>query len=185
MSATAASPDIRTTARWVGRKAVPLAHETSTLIAASSFITADGVLWNAAYYGLRRFQNGRWVTVEVLPPGDFPRGPIAPLNVNGPPWLLLDRFREKLWRLDHGATGENARLRRVQIKSDAKPLVIHDGLPWSDGPLLLATDQGLRVYAPSSQKLPNTDLPEPPQAATASFAMAGDGFGFWPASDSG
>jgi hypothetical protein len=174
VSATAESPEFRTTARWVGGKAVELGHETSNLIAASSWITADSTLWNAAHYGLRRFENGRWVTVEELPPGDFPRGPIKPLNFNGPPWLLLDRFREKLWRLDHGATGENARLTRVQVESDAKSLVIHDGIPWSDGSLLLATDQGLRAYAPSTGNLSKTNLPEPPQAATV---LVRDGLG--------
>ena len=173
-SATADESDIRTTARRAGGKTIQLGQETSTLIASSSFITADGTLWNAAHYGLRRFQKGRWDTVEKLPPGDFPRAPIEPLNLNGPPWLLLDHFPKRLWRLDHGPKGENPRLTRVQVEDDGKVLAIDDGIPWSDGSLLLATDRGMRAYAPATRKLSRINVPEPPQPATS---LVRDGLG--------
>ena len=174
VSGTDMIPGTRTTARRSDGKTVQLGWEKSVLKPSSSFITADGTLWNAAHYGLRRFQKGRWETVEELPPGDFPPGPIKPLNLNGPPWLLLDHTRKKLWRLDHGTTGENARLTRVQVDNDAKAPAINDGIPWSDGSLLLATNQGLRAYAPATRKLSKINLPEPPQPATT---LVRDGLG--------
>jgi hypothetical protein len=174
VSAAAGHPGIRTTARRMGGKTVQLGRERSNLIASSSMITADGTLWNVAYYGLRRFQNGRWETVQEVSPGDFPRGPTVPLNLNGPPWLLFDHFRKKFWRLDHGPAGENPRLTRVQVDNDGKVPVINDGIPWSDGSLLLATDQGLRAYAPATRTFSQVNLPEPPHPATA---LVRDGLG--------
>jgi hypothetical protein len=172
--AAAEESDIRITARRIGGKTVPMGREMSALDVYSSFVTADCTLWNAAHYGLRRFQKGRWETVEELPTGDFPESPIEPITSNGPPWLLLDRLRNRLWRLDHGLAGENPRLIRAQVDNDGKALVINDGIPWSDGSLLLATDQGLRAYAPATGKLSQVNLPEPPHPATA---LVRDGLG--------
>jgi hypothetical protein len=167
VNGTDASPGIRVTARWANGKSVPLGRETSELETSSSFVTADGTLWNAAHYGLRRFKNARWQTVEELPPGDFPRGPIKPISADGPPWILLDRYRGKLWRLDHDAHGQNPRLVRVPVVEDGTALKIDDAIPWSEKSLLLATELGLRTYSPGRQTLSRTDLPEPPQRATA------------------
>jgi hypothetical protein len=83
-SAAAEDSDIRATARRVDGKTVQMGRETSALIASSSFVTADGTLWNAAHYGLRRFQKGRWETVEKRPQGDFPaaRSRLSPRTVH-------------------------------------------------------------------------------------------------------
>jgi ligand-binding sensor domain-containing protein len=62
----------------------------------------------------------------------------------------------------------------VQVDNDGKALGINDGIPWSDGSLLLATDQGLRAYAPAARKLYQANLPEPPHPATA---LVRDGLG--------
>jgi hypothetical protein len=174
VSGTSDSPGTRTTAHRVDGKTVRLGRETSSLEPSSSFITADGTLWNAAHYGLLRFQKGRWEPVEALAPGDFPPGPIKPLNHDGPPWILLDHRRKRLWRLDHGTRGENPRLTRVHLENERRTPTINDGIPWSDGSLLLATDQGLRAYAPGMHTLTPANVPEPPQHATA---VARDGLG--------
>ena len=70
--------------------------------------------------------------------------------------------------------GKTPRLTRVQVDNDGKVPVINDGIPWSDGSLLLATDQGLRAYAPTTGKLFQVALPEPPHPATA---LVRDGLG--------
>ena len=115
VSGTAEIPGTRTTARRVGGKTVRLGQ---------NFVAHPVVIIphrrrhtrNAAHDGLRRFQNGRWEIVEELPPGGFPQGPIKALNLNGPPWLLLDHHRNTLWRLTTARQGENPRLSRVQVE---------------------------------------------------------------------
>jgi hypothetical protein len=72
----------------------------------------------------------------------------------------------ELWQLDHGSKGENPRLTRVKVDNDAKAPIINGGIPWSDGSLLLATDEGLRAFAPVTRKLTKINFPEPPQPAT-------------------
>ena len=176
VSGTGQIAGTRTTAHRVDGKTVRLGRETSVLIPSSSFVTADGTLWNAADYGLLRFHNGnsRWESAEELPPGNFPRGPVGPLNSNGPPWLLLDLDRKRLWRLDHGKKGENPRLTRVHVENERRTLSINDGISWLDGSLLLATDQGLKAYTPGMHTVSPVNVPEPPQPATA---VARDGLG--------
>jgi hypothetical protein len=182
-SATDFTVGTRTTARRVDGKSVRLGRETSSLYASYSFITADGTLWNAFFDSLRRFQNGRWETVQALPKESCPSGSIKPLNSNGPPWLLLANFPKDLWRLDHSAKGENPRLTKIKLKEGGKTLEIRDAIPWSDDTLLLATDVGLRAYAPAAQKLSRVDIPEPAQPATT---LIRDGLGrIWLGTDKG
>jgi hypothetical protein len=173
VSGTGVSAGTRTTTRRVDGKAVRLGRETSLLYPSSSFITADGTLWNPFFDGLRRFQNGRWETVQGLPESKSP-SELEPLNHDGPPWFLLDGFQHDLWRLDHGKKGEDPRLTRIKVEVDGKAAAINNGLPWSDRTLLLATRRGMRSYSSATQTLSRINLPEPPQPATT---LVRDGLG--------
>jgi hypothetical protein len=171
VSGTGVIDGTRTTGRRVGGKALRLGRETSSLDPSSSFITADGILWNTSSGGLKRFEKGRWQTVnEQATPSR-----LDPINADGPPRLLLDRFNHGLWRLNHGANGDDPQLTPVEIREGGKSLQISAGISWSTGTLLLATDLGLRTYDPAAQRLSKVDLPEdPPQAVNV---LARDGIG--------
>jgi hypothetical protein len=152
VSGTGVSGGTRTTARRVDGKSLQLGRETSSLDPSSSFITADGILWNVSSGDLKRFEKGRWETVAQLPRVDAPYHP-NPINKNGPPWLLLDSSDNTLWQLKYGRQGVD---------------------PWSTGAMLLATDSGLRAYDPAAQRLSKVDLGEPLQPVNA---LARDGLG--------
>jgi len=131
------------------------------------------MLWNACHGELTRFEKGRWVIAAQLPERKSPSR-LETISTNGPPWLLLDRFDHALWRLEHGAHGEDPRLTRIEIREVGKAPRIDDAIPWSDGTILLATTFGLRAYAPATRKLSRVDFPEPAQPATI---VARDGRG--------
>jgi len=182
VSGTPANPGTRTTARRAGGKSERIGREVSSLNPSASFLTADGTLWNASFDELKRFGKGRWETVARLPERNGPSG-LTPLNTKGPPWLLLDRYSNALWQLQHGARGQNPELTRIEIREGERPLLIHDAIPWSDGALLLATDAGLRTYTPATRTTARTDLPEPAQPATT---LVRDGLGrLWLGSEKG
>ncbi len=165
VSGTDASPGTRITGRRVNGESVRIGREESSVIPSTSFLTADGTLWNASFGELTRFERGRWRVASKLPQGKSPSD-LRPLNTNGPPWLLLDDRVHDLWRLEHGAQKENPQLTKVDVREDGKPLRIDDAIPWSDGSLLLATSLGLRAFDPLTAKLSRVDLPEPPKPAT-------------------
>lgn len=173
VSGTTVSPGTRTTARRVGGRPERMGRETSSLYPSASFLTAGGTLWNAYQGELKRFQHGRWEAVAQLPEGEGLSRPKS-LNADGPPWLLLDYYAGNLWRLEHGAGGEDPRLARVEIEEGGKALRIRDAIPWPDGALLLASDAGLRAYAPATAKLSRAELPEPARPAAT---LARDGRG--------
>jgi hypothetical protein len=173
VSGTGVSAGTRTTGRRVGAKSLRLGRETSSLDPSSSFITADGTLWNASSGELKKFAMGRWETVaHFLGAGSLSR--LTPVNTNGPPWLLLDAHADHLWRLGYGAKGDKPQLTRVEITEAGKTLRVDHAIPWSDDSLLLATDAGLRAYSPHVRKLSRVDLPEPPKPATT---LVRDGLG--------
>jgi hypothetical protein len=138
---------------------VKIGREVSEMEPASSFITADGTLWNASPGELRRFENGRWKKVERLPWLDSPSR-LIPLNADGPPWLLLGRL--KLWRLGHGAHGSNAQLTPVDIREGEIKYAVSAGMSLDNRSLLLATSGGLRLYDPATETLSKIDLEAPP-----------------------
>jgi hypothetical protein len=154
-----------TTTRRSAGKTVVLGRETTSLQPKSCFIAA-GTLWYAAYEELKRFENGRWKTVSPLPDARG-RHQMSPINTNGPPWLLLDTAYHTLWRFEHGAHAENPRLTRLVLKVNAKPLQTSAAIPWSNGAVLLATDQGLRVLNPTAGTVTKVDFPEPQQQPQA------------------
>jgi hypothetical protein len=153
-----------TTARRSAGKTSVLGRETSSLEPASCFVTA-GTLWHAAYGELKRFENGRWKTVLPLPDA---RGghEFSPINKNGPPWILLDTPHHTLWRFEHDARAGNPRLSRLELREAAELLQTDTAIPWSNGALLLATDQGLRLFDPATAKAAKVDFPEPPHPPT-------------------
>jgi hypothetical protein len=105
------------------------------------------------------------------------------LNTNGPPWLLIDRFQDNLWRLEHGVNGDKPQLTVVEIQEGGKTLRIDDAITGSDGAFLLATNAGLRAYHFKAQKLTPVDIPEPERPATV---LAHDGRGrLWLGSGNG
>ncbi len=164
VSGTGSSPGTRTTARRVNGKPERIGRETSSLNPGSSFMTDDGTLWNAFFGELKRFEKGRWDAVARLPESGGPSG-LKPLNQNGSPWLLLNRGHN-LWRMDHGAKGENPGLSRIDVQEAGKTPRISDGIPWSAGTILLATSVGLRKYDLTASRLSRVDLPEPSQPVT-------------------
>ena len=181
VSGSGASPGTRTTTRRIGGKPERIGRETSGLNPSDSFLTADGTLWNADFGELHRFEKGRWEIVAPLPrDGPFR---LDSVSKNGPPWLLLDQFKRNLWRLEHGARWGNPRLTLVDIREGGKALHVDGAIPWSDNELLLATDIGLRAYAPSTKNLTRVQLPEPERPATR---LARDRLGrFWLGGKSG
>ena len=148
-----------TTARRIGGKTVVLGRETSSLQPASCFVAA-GTLWHAAYGELKRFEQGRWKTILPLPDAKG-RHQLSPVNKNGPPWFLLDNAYHTLWKFEHGANSENPRLTRLELREGTKLLQSTAAIPWSNGTLLLATDQGLRVFEPALRKAMKADFPDP------------------------
>lgn len=171
VSSTSTSPGTRTTARRARGKSEQIGREESSLVPSYSFITADGTLWNIDFGALLRFEKGQWETVAHVSEKSSPYY-LAPLDTNGPPWLLLDQRSERLWRLDHGAKGENPRLTSVKIQEGGKTLRIVGAIRWTNDALLLSTDSGLRIFTPATQVLSRADLPEPAQPATS---LARDG----------
>jgi hypothetical protein len=184
VSATATSPGTRTTARRVDGKSERLGRETSSLNPSASILTADGTLWNAFFGELKRLEKGRWMTVAPLPEEKSPFE-LESVNTNGPPWLLIDRFLDNLWRLEHGANGDKPQLTVVDLQEGGRTLRIADAITWSDARLLLATDAGLRAYHINARKLTRVDFPEPKTPATALVQdrrgrlWLGSGSGLW------
>ncbi len=150
-----------TTSRHPIGKTVVLGRETTSIQPASCFIAA-GTLWCAAYSELKRFENGRWKTVSPLPDAKG-RHQMSPINTTGPPWLLLDHAYHTLWRFEHGAQAENPQLTRLPLKDGTKLLQTSAAIPWLNGAVLLATDQGLKLYNPTTGTIAKPDFPEPPQ----------------------
>ena len=158
-------PGTRTTARRVDGKSERIGRETSSLDPSSTFITADGTLWNTYGRDLKRFEQGAWETVARLPRrAAYSR--LVSVDSNGPPWLLLEPASADMWRLETGVPGTDGRVTRVEIREGEQRRSIYDAIPWSDGALLLATDAGLRVFAPEAEKLSRVDFPEPEHPAT-------------------
>lgn len=173
VSGTGVSAGTRTTGHWVGGKPIKLGREVSSLDPSSSFITADGTLWNASLGDLKTFTKGMWESVASFGEERHIHR-LAPLNTNGPPWLLLGGYDGNLWRLIHDAAANKPRLARDRITEAGKPLRTEDAIPWIENSLLLATDKGLRVYSPNTGKLSRADIPEPPHPATT---IVRDGLG--------
>ncbi len=150
-----------TTARLIAGKTVLLGRESSSLQPASCFVVA-GTLWHAAYGELKRFEQGRWKTILPLPDAKG-RHQLSPINKNGPPWFLLDNAYHTLWKLEHGPQAENPRLTRLELRENANLLQTSAAIPWSSGMLLLATDQGLRFFSPTTGKVTKADFSQPPE----------------------
>jgi len=168
VSGTAITPGTRTTARRVDGKSERLGRETSSLSPPATFLTADGTLWNASDATLSRFEQGRWETVARAPPlQDMNPYRLKVVHTDAPPWLLLEKAQDDLWRLLPGVGNDPPRLERVAIREGGKRLPVNDAIPWHGGALLLATDAGLRAYDPVAGKLSRTGLPEPASRATS------------------
>jgi ligand-binding sensor domain-containing protein len=136
----------------------------SELRPAASFSTADGMLWNAFFGELKRFEAGRWRTVALFPRQQETPFRAKSLTANGPPWILLDR--KGLWRLEHGPGGQDPQIGREVVREGGKSLRVHDAISWSGRSLLLATEAGLRVYDPGTKTTARADFPEPAERAT-------------------
>jgi hypothetical protein len=170
-----------TTARRIAGKTVVLGRESSSLQPASCFVAA-GTLWHAAYGELKRFEQGKWKTVSPLPDAGG-RHQFSPINKDGPPWLLLDRAYHTLWKLEYGARAEHPRLTRLELREGTELLRTSAAIPWSNGTLLLATDQGLRQFDPATGKLAKAGFPEPPEPPRV---LSCDGLGrLWLAGEHG
>ena len=155
-----------TTARRVAGKIVVLGREPSSLEPAACFVAAGGTLWHAAYGELKRFEQGKWKIVSPLSDARG-RHQFSPINQDGPPWLLLDNAYHTLWRFEYGANLENPRFTRLELREDTRLLQTTAAIPWSNGTLLLATDQGLRVFEPALRKSHEGRLRGAPAAAAS------------------
>jgi hypothetical protein len=173
VSGTSWDEGTRTTARWSGGQCRTIARETSSLNPATTFLTGDGTLWSCDSGVLKRLQKGRWETVDQRTWGEPPFS-LRALATSGPPWILLDGRYFNLWRLDPGRQAEQLQLSPIEITEGGQPLRIDDAIAWSNDALLLATDAGLREYAPGTGKLSRIDLPEPPCPPTT---LVRDGLG--------
>ncbi|MDG3007385.1 hypothetical protein [Paludisphaera mucosa] len=164
------------TCRREGGKSVRLGRETSSLRASSTFLTADGSLWNSGDW-LRRFEDGRWR--RVAPSGPF-RDPyrLSPFGAKGPPWLLLDIVEGEgvagLWRLEPGRSARGSWLFEVEPQEGETSPRVRAAAPWTDASVLLSTDAGLRTYDPTAGALARIDIPDPPKPATT---LCRDGLG--------
>ena len=187
-SATNWGSGTRTTARRIRGKSEVLGREMSDLYVTDSFITPDSTLWNASFGDLKRFADGRWQSVAPLPgvgplgeggfrTGDtnFPVGRgLQAVGDAGPPWLLLDRDKTQLLRLDHGPGFKDPKLDAVKVVEAGAARKVHDAIVWSKGELLLATDKGLRRFDIASSEVRPSTLPDPGRAVTS---LARDGLG--------
>ena len=173
VSGTGVIPGTRTTGCRVGGKSLRIGRETSNLHPSSSFITADGTLWNISSGALARFEKGRWEIVAHVPREES-RLRLDPLNTDGPPWLLLDHSQKTLWQLSHEAQHANPLLTEVVIREGQYKLEISAAIPWSKGTLLLATDAGIREYSLATRKLTKVDFGEPPKPVNT---LVRDGLG--------
>lgn len=161
-------------ARREKARAVVLGRETSDVLASASFLTPDGLLWNASGPWLRRFSDGRWRRVAELPQS-CPISPVA-IRTKSPPWAVRDTEEADpgLWRLEPGEGDAAPRLSRVALREGDVGLTVHGAIAWSDDAVLLSTDTGLRTYAPSTGVLAKVDLPDPEIPADV---LARDGLG--------
>ncbi|MHC5540423.1 hypothetical protein ACYOEI_19555, partial [Singulisphaera rosea] len=172
VSGTGVSSGTRATGRRVDGKSIRIGREASSLDPSSSFITADGTLWNASSDDLKTFTKGRWERVAPFQDGLLSR--LTSLNTNGPPWMLLDGDYDNLWRLAHDAPGNKPQLTKVEVVEAGERLHVDDAIAWTDDSVLLATNAGLRAYSVKTRKLSRVDFPEPPQPATT---LVRDGLG--------
>lgn len=194
----------RMTARQDGGKWEVLGRETSSLNVAACFITPDGTPWNAWFGKLLRFADGAWVEVSAIPAAEprphrvEPERDVKPkeeeafrmiddgpkflevgwglqaLGDAGPPWLLLDGDHSQLLRLTHGPSFKDPRLDAVKIVESGVPLKVLDGIPWSKGELLLATDRGLRRFDVATDEVRREGTPSPDGPVSS---IARDGLG--------
>ncbi len=181
-SAVSIDPGTRTIARRANGKPESILCETSHWSVSRIFLTLDGTLWQASFGELKRLGKGRWEAVGRLQKESEPYELVC-LNRDGPPWVLFERYRHGLWRLELDAEGNKAELARSRLPATRQPLVINDALEWSKGSLLLATGEGLKVHAPARQTLGGADFPEPKEPATR---LVRDGLGrLWLGNDKG
>lgn len=173
VSEVSGTPGTRVTGRRVGGKTERIGIEVSWLDSASSFVTRDGALWNVSHGKLTRFKGRQWEVVLDLSAVDCPYRPVA-VDSDGPPWLLLEQGGGGLWRLEPGEGDRVPRLTRLEINEGNEALEVRAAIEWSGGNLLLATDRGLRVYAPSTRSVSRADRPEPAKPATV---IGRDGLG--------
>jgi hypothetical protein len=168
-SEVAHSSGTRTITRRTNGKPESIVRETSYLSTSDLLLTLDGTLWKSEWksdFGeLKRLEKGRWELAGSLAKDDHPYG-LECVNSDGPPWILLERFSRALWRLELSGGDNKAALSRLQLRGTKNALVINDALEWARGSLLLATDEGLKVYAPAQQTLGRADCPQPKQPAT-------------------
>lgn len=188
-------PGTRVFARRVGGKSEVLGRESSNLTLAACFITPDGILWNAGVGDLKRFADGRWEDVAKLPGADpaglfdeprregfiqvgDPRLQVGwglhAVSDAGPPWILLDRDQGQLLRLAYGPDFKAPQLDAVKVVEAGNGLEIRDAIPWAEGDLLLATDQGVRRFVIAPGEVRPAPLPDPGRPVTS---LARDGLG--------
>ena len=164
VSGTGVTPGTRTTARRVAGKSVRIGREKSLLNPSSSFMTADGTLWNASRGELQRFDVGAWATVTQDRLNEWPSR-LDAVATTGPPWWLVDRYADGLWTLDPGKPGAGPTLQRVEVRDGANPLRVAAAIPRADGSLLLATDAGLQTYDSAGGMVARLDLEGPAPSA--------------------
>jgi hypothetical protein len=199
VSGTDRYPGTRTTARWVGGKSDRLGREVSSLNPTYTFITPDGTLWNAVGGELYQCRNGGWEKVA-----DIPRNPdrfqprrtgivptlegfgqlgvvddddeacLIPLEIPGPPWLLLSKSEARLWQLDAGAGDLPPKLTPLSIQENGASLNIRAVASGADGSLIFAADHGLRRYDLRSKAITSLHADSP---ASKTTCLAFDGSG--------
>src|SRR5262249_10061605 len=77
-----------------------------------------------------------------------------------------------LFQLDPGKAEKDAVLEPVTLPDETGE--VHDGLAWTTGKLLLATDSGLRIFDQTTAKLSRGPF-EPPQKKVRSLCRDGKG----------
>ena len=181
ISAVPAVQGGRTTARWFNNQLGVLGTDTSNIYVPASFVTPDGSLWNVSDDQLSRFSKGCWVP---LPESAWPRPPgdkaldvgvgLRAADAPGPPWTLFDPENERLVRLSVDQNTDDVLVEVLPVRDGTDELRIWDMVKSANGELLLATNRGLRTFAPGTSKLesPKIDL-----AGREARRMCRDGLG--------
>jgi hypothetical protein len=150
--------------RWRSGQHTVLARQERVLLRVSdAFGTPDGGLWMVSDGKVYRFIDNLWMHVGVA--AATMQGDPQTVVQAGPPWHVVDRRSHKLFRLSIEPTPRLDEVPLGEVK-------VHDALAWKEGSLLLATDQGLRLYRDGAMGPP--DLPV---TAAPPFRTARDGLG--------
>jgi sugar lactone lactonase YvrE len=143
-------------ARWHAGRPEIIARASEQGVPDGVFLTPDGTFWYA-WDVLARLVGGRWQGISPLPDGTTktPRA-LRAVNASGPPWILVSDLLGGIARLSYGPGFTN-----VRLESIAEHAAASDAIGLDEKRILVAGEEGLKLYAVETGTLSKWTGPAP------------------------